>query len=98
MRSARSRLSLVPTAQFAAVVSASVSGPASTRKRSRSEVVASTTVRQTPEQAIDAPMAGSRSTSGLSMTNRVSSGCFSTDTTVPIAVTMPVNMWLKRGF
>jgi hypothetical protein len=58
MRSARSRLSRVPAAHPAAAVSASVSGAASTAKRAPPACGSTaTTVRQTPLQAIEAPMA-----------------------------------------
>ena len=86
-RSERSRLMRVPSVQLPSVVRASVSGEAWTRKRPGSF---STTVRQTPECATEAPSAISSSGRSLA-TTRSRSAPSRTLSTRPIWVMIPVN-------
>src|SRR5579875_3642417 len=92
--SARSRLTRVPAFQRPSVVRASVSAEACTANQS---LPTSMTVRQQPEQAIEAPSGmAAVSGHGAAMTRRISCPAAGgmTSRTVPSAVMMPVNIAL----
>ena len=88
--SERSRLTDVPGVHPAIVVTRAVSGETSIRT---SRPAALTTVRHTPAQAMEAPMAIRSGSHGQLIRTRKSPRC-SMLSIVPIAVTMPVNMEL----
>ncbi len=87
---AGSRFICVPICQPDSVVRASVSADTSTKKLS---VVVSTTVRHTPEHAIDAPNDRWSHCHGAAISN-CQSPVLVTERTCPIAVIIPVNIYL----
>ncbi len=93
-RSARSRLTRVPGCQVPSTVLDRVSAEASTANQSGPS---STTVRQQPEQAMEAPMAG-WSAQACSMTSRMSRPALigAMLRTRPTALMIPVN--IRRPF
>src|SRR5581483_8703709 len=83
----------VPAFHSRAVVTASVSGAASNwRSASPGLPAASTTVRQTPDMATEAPIAGSATGSIVLIDNRRTRSRSTTAMTVPTELIMPVNI------